>query len=237
VKDESPDILAKQIGPEVEIDVSNSNLFDEQMKIRSENIVERDRLEALKEERELSEEEKQLLKDAIQKIQDSSEAAGEIGLDYLIELKYPDYERIEVPSSSGGAKQDRFDRILKSRTDPPEYINFEGKGGDGKFSTRKVGDDGELNAQQCTPEYNKSIIEEMELRGEAEAEDMKEALEDGRFRSFKSQTPIKNSSGKGSHTQPPILKVEKLKVSEYDMKESIRVDKTTKPATPQAPSP
>jgi hypothetical protein len=237
VKDETPDILAKQIGSEVEIDVSNSNLFDEQMKIRSENIVERDRLEALKEKRELSEEEKQLLKDAIQKVQDSSEAAGEIGLDYLIETQYPDYERIEVPSTSGGAKQDRFDRILKSRTDPPEYISFEGKGGDGKFSTRKVGEDIRLNAQQCTPEYSESIIEEMELRGEAEAEEMKEALEDGRLRSFKAQTPIENKSGKGPHTQPPILKVEKLKVSEYDMKDSIRVDKPAKPADSQAPNP
>jgi hypothetical protein len=151
-----------------------------------------------------------------------------------MEKNYPHYERIEVPNTSGGAKQDRFDSIYKDPGPPPEYIIVEEKGGDGSFSTRQVGDNGELNAQQCTPEYNKSIIKEMKRRGEPEADELKEALQDGRLRTFKSQTPIKNSSSQG---QAPTLKVEKLKVSEYDMTRSIRVDKTPKPATQNAPSP
>jgi hypothetical protein len=227
------------MGEDIEIDVSTSKLFDEQLTIRSKYMVKRDELIARqkdlkKQGKVLSEEDELKLKDAHQKIQNSSEAMGEIGIDHLIELKYSDYERIEVPSTSGGAKQDRFDVILKSRTDPPDYITFEGKGGDSPLGQRQVGDDGELIAQQCTPEYHKSIIKEMKRRGEPEADELKEALQDGRLRSFKSQTPIKNSSSQG---QAPTLKVEKLKVSEYDMTRSIRVDKTPKPATQNAPSP
>jgi peptidoglycan hydrolase-like protein with peptidoglycan-binding domain len=235
VKDETPDFKAKQIGEEVEIDVSGLKLFDEQLTIRGKAMVRRDELEALKQEQVLSEAEAQELKDAIQTVQDSSEAMGEIGTRHFMKTKYPHYERIEVPNSSGGAKQDRFDEIYKDPGPPPEYIVVENKGGDGSFSTRKVGEDGDLNAQQCTPEYNKSIIEEMEIRGEAEAKGLRKALKDKRLRTFKSQTPIKNGSGKGPHTTAPALKVEKLKVSEYDMKESIKVDKTPKSANPQAP--
>jgi hypothetical protein len=158
---------------------------------------------------------------------------GEIGSRHFMEKNYPHYKRIEVPNTSGGAKQDRFDSIYKDPGPPPEYIIVEEKGGDGKFTTRQVGENGELNAQQCTPEYNKLIIKEMRRRREPEAKGLEAALEEGRLRTFKSQTPIKNGSAKG---QTPTLTVEKLKVSEYDMKESNRVDKTTKPANPQAPS-
>jgi hypothetical protein len=63
---------------------------------------------------------------------------------------------------------------------------------------------------------------------------MREALKDGRLKSFKVQTPIENSSGKG---QTPKLSVEKLEVSEYDMTQSIKVDKTAKQASPQVHSP
>jgi hypothetical protein len=238
LREKTPDFKARKMGEDIEIDVSTSKLFDEQLTIRSENMVERDRLEALEEtlkkkNEKLSPEDALKLKEAHQKIQASSEAMGEIGIDHLIELKYSDYERIEVPSTSGGAKQDRFDVILKSRTDPPDYIVFEGKGGDGSFSTRKVGEDGSLNAQQCTPEYSESIIGDMKRRGEPEANGLGKALKEGRLRTFKSQTPIKNSSTQG---QPPNLSVPKLKVTEYDMKDSIRVDKTPKSANPQAPS-
>jgi hypothetical protein len=74
----------------------------------------------------------------------------------------------------------------------------------------------------------------MKNRGEPEAKELRKALKDGRIRTFKAQTPIKNSSAQG---QTPTLTVEKLKVSEYDMTQSIKVDKAAKPAIPQAPSP
>jgi peptidoglycan hydrolase-like protein with peptidoglycan-binding domain len=239
LREKTPDLKAKKIGEDIEIDVSTSKLFDEQLKIRGEAMEKRDELLALREEfkkqkKVLSEEDELKLKDAIQKVQDSSEAMGEIGINHFMETQYPHYERIEVPNSSGGAKQDRFDSIYKDPGPPPEYIVLEGKGGDGKFTTRKVGEDGELIAQQCTPEYNDSIIRDMKRRREPEAKELRKALKEGRIRTFKAQTPIKNSSAQG---QAPNLSVPKLKVSEYDMTRSIRVDKTPKSANPQAPSP
>jgi peptidoglycan hydrolase-like protein with peptidoglycan-binding domain len=233
LREKTPDFKARKTGEDIEIDVSTSKLFGEQLTIRSENMAERDRLEALEEtlkkkNEKLSPEDELKLKEANQKIQDSSEAMGAIGGRHFMEKNYPHYERIEVPNTSGGAKQDRFDSIYKDPGPPPEYIIVEEKGGDGSFSTRQVGDNGELNAQQCTPEYNKSIIGEMKRRGEPEANGLRKALKEGRLRTFKSQTPIQNKSGQ--------LKVEKLKVSEYDMEKSIRVDKTIKPTNPQIPS-
>jgi hypothetical protein len=136
VKDETPDFEAKQIGEDIEIDVSGSNLFDEQLTIRREAMVKRDELIERKNElkeknKELSEEDELKLKDAHQRVQDSSEAMGEIGIRHFMETQYPHYERIEVANSSGASKQGRFDSIYKDPGPPPEYIVVEGKGGDG----------------------------------------------------------------------------------------------------------
>jgi hypothetical protein len=111
---------------------------------------------------------------------------------------------------SGSAKQDRFDSIYKDPGPPPEYIVLEGKGGDSPLGQRKVGENGELNAQQCTPEYNESIITAMERRRDPAAKELRKALKDKRLRTFKVQTPIENSGVKG---QAPKLSVEKLEVS------------------------
>jgi Putative peptidoglycan binding domain len=233
VRDGTLDFKANLLSEEV-VDVEHLEIFKEPLKVREEGIVKRDELEALKETRELSEAEKLELKEAIQKVQKASEEIGELGLRHFFEAKYPEYERIEIPSSSGGAKQGRFDAIYKKPEPPPEYFVGEGKGGDSPLGQRQVGEDIRLNAQQCTPEYNESIISAMERRGDPEADGLREAFEEGRLRTFKVQTPIENSGSKG---QTPNLSVEKLEVSEYDMKQSIRVDKTVKPAKPQSPSP
>jgi hypothetical protein len=233
-RDGTIDFKANRIGEEVVIDVTEPEIFKEPLKVRQEGIVKRDELEALKETRELSEAEKLELKEAIQKIQNASEATGEIGIEYFMKKKYSHYERIEISNSSSGAKQGRFDAMYKDPGPPPEYIVLEGKGGDSPLGQRKVGENGELNAQQCTPQYNKSIVQEMERRGDPEADELEAALEEGRLRTFKVQTPIENSRGKG---QTPKLSVEKLEVSEYDMTRSIRVDKTAKHANLQTPSP
>jgi hypothetical protein len=239
LREKTPDFLARKMGEDIEIDVSTSKLFDEQLKIQGDAMVKRDELLARqkdlkKGEKVLSEAEEQELKEAIQKVQKASEEIGELGLRHFFEAKYPEYERIEIPSSSGGAKQGRFDAIYKKPGPPPEYFVGEGKGGDSPLGQRKVGENGELNAQQCTPEYTESTIDAMERRGDPEADGLREAFEEGRLRNFKVQTPIENSSGKG---QTPKLSVEKLEVSEYDMTKSIRVDKTVKQAKPQSPSP
>ncbi len=236
IRDKTPDFAANRIGDELVVDVSNPEAYTEPLNKRSTAMARRDGILAGRDPKTLTEEEKLRVKVENQIIQDSSEEIGEIGLRSYFAEHYPNYERIDPPNS-GKAKQGRFDSIYKDPGPPPTYIVGEGKGGDSPLGQRQVGENVRLNAQQCTPQYNKSIIEEMERRGDPMADELREALEEGQLRSFKVQTPIDNLNGKAPHTIAPDLQVQKLKVSEYDMKESIRVDKVAKPTNLQVPRP